>query len=89
VSTAAGARRRRRSSGSRRKHRGLIKAVHEELVPEGVLAAEQAVAFDGLYAQRLDADDGDFVDIPHEQVVNTPETARSFVAAMQTALERP
>jgi len=29
------------------------------------------------------------VDIPHEQVVNTLETARRFVAAMQTALERP
>lgn len=71
-----------------RKHRGIIKAVHEELVPEGVLAAEQAVAFDGLYAQRLDADYGDFVDIPHEQVVNTLETARRFVAAMQTALEQ-
>ena len=31
-----------------KKHRGIIKAVHEELVPEGVLSAEQAVAFDGL-----------------------------------------
>lgn len=68
------------------KHRGIIKAVHEELVPEGVLLPEQAVAFDGLYAQRLDADYGDFVDIPREQVVNTLETARRFVAAMQAAL---
>jgi uncharacterized protein (UPF0332 family) len=69
-----------------RKHRGIIKAAHEELVPEGVLAPEQAVAFDGLYAQRLDADYGDFVDIPPEQVANTLTTARRFVAAMQTAL---
>jgi len=76
-----------RERGRFRKHRGIIKAVHEELVPEGVLAAEQAVAFDGLYAQRLDADYGDFVDIPREQVVNTLETARRFVAAMNTALE--
>jgi uncharacterized protein (UPF0332 family) len=68
------------------KHRGIIKAVHEELVPEGVLLPEQAVAFDGLYAQRLDADYGDCVDIPREQVVNTLETARRFVAAMQAAL---
>jgi uncharacterized protein (UPF0332 family) len=36
------------------KHRGIIKAVHEELVPEGVLSPELAVSFDGLYAQRLD-----------------------------------
>ncbi|NBT13831.1 MAG: HEPN domain-containing protein [Planctomycetia bacterium] len=70
-----------------RKHRGIIKAVHEELVPEGVLAPEQAVAFDGLYAQRLDADYGDFLDIPREQVLNTLETARRFVAAMQHALD--
>ncbi|MFY8221501.1 MAG: HEPN domain-containing protein [Pirellulales bacterium] len=70
-----------------RKHRGIIKAVHEELVPEGVLAPEQAVAFDGLYAQRLDADYGDFLDIPREQVLNTLETARRFVAAMQRALD--
>lgn len=70
------------------KHRGIIKAVHEELVPEGVLAPEQAVAFDGLYSQRLDADYGDFVDIPREQVLNTLETARRFVAAMQAALAR-
>lgn len=69
-----------------RKHRGIIKAVHEELVPEGFLAPEQAVAFEGLYAQRLDADYGDFVDIPREQVANTLETARRFVAAMQAAL---
>jgi len=46
------------------KHRGLIKAVHEDLVPEGLLAPELAVSFDGLYAQRLDADYGDFIDIP-------------------------
>jgi len=46
-----------------------------------------AVSFDGLYAQRLDADYGDFVDIPREQVANTLETARRFVAAMQTAVE--
>jgi uncharacterized protein (UPF0332 family) len=59
-----------------RKHRGIIKAVHEELVPEG-----------GLYAQRLDADYGDFLDIPREQVLNTLETARRFVAAMQRALD--
>lgn len=71
-----------------RKHRGLIKAVHEELVPEGVLAPEQAVAFDGLYAQRLDADYGDFLDIPHEQVLNTLETATRFVAALEAALGR-
>jgi hypothetical protein len=45
------------------------------------------VAFEGLYAQRLDADYGDFVDIPREQVANTPETARRFVAAMQTAVD--
>ena len=68
------------------KHRGIIKAVHEELVPEGVLSPELAVSFDGLYAQRLDADYGDFIDIPREQVANTLETARRFVAAMQTAL---
>jgi uncharacterized protein (UPF0332 family) len=68
-----------------RKHRGIIKAVHEELVPEGFLAPEQAVAFEGLYAQRLDADYGDFLDIPREQVANTLETARRFVAAMQVA----
>ena len=68
------------------KHRGLIKAVHEELVPEGLLRAEQAVAFDGLYAQRLDADYGDFVDIPAEQVKNTLDTARDFVAAMRAAI---
>ena len=70
-----------------RKHRGIIKAVHEELVPEGFVGPEQAVAFEGLYAQRLDADYGDFLDIPHEQVVNTLETARRFVAAMQAALD--
>jgi uncharacterized protein (UPF0332 family) len=70
-----------------RKHRGIIKAVHEDLVPEGFLAPEQAVAFEGLYAQRLDADYGDFVDIPREQVVNTLETARRFVAAMQVAID--
>jgi uncharacterized protein (UPF0332 family) len=68
-----------------RKHRGIIRAVHEELVPEGVLAPELAVSFDGLYAQRLDADYGDFVEIPREQVANTLETARRFVAAMQAA----
>jgi len=56
-------------------------------VPEGVLSPELAVSFDGLYAQRLDADYGDFVDIPREQVANTLETARRFVAAMQTAVE--
>lgn len=67
-----------------RKHRGLIRAVHEELVPEGHIAPELAVAFDGLYAQRLDADYGDFVDIPREQVDNTLATARRFVAAMVT-----
>lgn len=39
-----------------RKHRGIIKAVHEQLVPEGFVGPEQAVAFEGLYAQRLDAD---------------------------------
>jgi len=66
-----------------RKHRGIIKAAHEELVPEGALAPEQAVAFDGLYAQRLDADSGDFLEIPHEQVINTVETARRFVAALE------
>jgi uncharacterized protein (UPF0332 family) len=70
-----------------RKHRGLIKAVHEELVPAGFLAPEQAVAFEGLYAQRLDADYGDFLDIPREQVLNTLETARGFMAAMQAALD--
>lgn len=70
------------------KHRGIIKAVHNELVPEGWLAPEQAVAFEGLYSQRLDADYGDFIDIPREQVLNTLETARRFVAAMQAALER-
>lgn len=68
------------------RHRGIIKAVHEILVPEGILAPEQAVAFEGLYAQRIDADYGDFVDIPREQVVNTLETARRFVAAMHTAI---
>jgi hypothetical protein len=46
------------------------------------------VAFDGFYAKRLDADAGDFVDTPHEQVINTLETARRFVTAMQTDLER-
>ena len=71
-----------------RKHRGIVKAVHEELVPEGFLAPEQAVAFEGLYAQRLDADYGDFVDIPREQVLNTLETARRFVAAMQAILDQ-
>lgn len=71
-----------------RKHRGIIKAVYEELVPEGFLAPEQAVAFDGLYSQRLDADYGDFVDIPREQVLNTLETARRFVVAMQAALNQ-
>lgn len=70
-----------------RKHRGLIKAVHQELVPEGFLAAEQAVAFEGLYAQRLDADYGDFIDIPVEQVRNTLETARRFVAAIHAAVD--
>jgi hypothetical protein len=49
---------------------------------------QQAVAFDGLHTQRLDADGGDFVDTPHEQVVNTLETARGFVAAVHTALQR-
>lgn len=68
------------------KHRGIIKAVHEELVPEGILSPELAVSFDGLYAQRLDADYGDFVDIPREQVANTLETARRFVAAMVSAV---
>lgn len=68
------------------KHRGIIKAVHEELVPEGILSPELAVSFDGLYAQRLDADYGDFVDIPREQVANTLETARRFVAAMESAV---
>jgi hypothetical protein len=43
------------------------------------------VAFDGLYSQRLDADYGDFVEIPREQVDNTLATARRFVAAMPTA----
>lgn len=70
-----------------RKHRGIIKAVHEELVPEGFVRPEQAVAFEGLYAQRLDADYGDFLDIPREQVANTLETARSLVAAMQAAID--
>ena len=70
-----------------RKHRGLIKAVHEDLVAEGFLAAEQAVAFEGLYAQRLDADYGDFLDIPREQVENTLATARRLVAAMQLAVD--
>jgi uncharacterized protein (UPF0332 family) len=69
------------------KHRGIIKAVHEELVPEGFVGPEQAVAFEGLYAQRIDADYGDFVDIPREQVANTLETARRFVAAMQAAVD--
>lgn len=69
-----------------RKHRGIIKAAHEELVPEGFLAPEQALAFEGLYAQRLDADYGDFLDIPREQVANSLETARRFVAAMKVAL---
>lgn len=69
-----------------RKHRGLIKAVHEELVPEGFVRPEQAIAFDGLYAQRLDADYGDFLDIPREQVANTLQTARGFVTAMRAAL---
>jgi len=69
-----------------RKHRGIIKAAHEELVPEGFLAPEQALAFEGLYAQRLDADYGDFLDIPREQVANSLETARRFVAAMKIAL---
>lgn len=68
------------------KHRGIIKAVHEELVPEGTLTPELAASFDGLYAQRLDADYGDFVDIPREQVANTLATARRFVAAMESAL---
>lgn len=71
-----------------RKHRGIIKAVHEELVPEGILSAEQAMALDGLYAQRIDADYGDFVDIPREHVVTTLETAHRFVSAMQPAIER-
>lgn len=57
-------------------------------MPEGVVSPELAVSFDGLYAQRLDADYGDFIDIPKEQVANTLETARRFVAAMQTALPR-
>lgn len=70
-----------------RKHRGIIRAAHEDLVPEGFLAPEQAVAFEGLYAQRLDADYGDFVDIPREQVANSLETARRFVEAMKIALE--
>lgn len=69
------------------KHRGIIKAVHEELVSEGFLTPEQSVAFEGLYAQWLDADYGDFVEIPREQVVNTLDTARRFVAAMQAALD--
>lgn len=68
-----------------RKHRGLIKAVHEELVSEGHVTPELAVAFDGLYAQRLDADYGDFLEIPREQVDNTLATARRFVAAMRLA----
>ncbi len=34
----------------------------------------------------LDADYGDFIDIPQEQVTNTLETARRFVAAMQVAI---
>jgi uncharacterized protein (UPF0332 family) len=67
------------------KHRGLFKAVHEELVSEGHVAPELAVAFDGLYAQRLDADYGDFVEIPREQVDNTLATARRLVAAMLMA----
>jgi uncharacterized protein (UPF0332 family) len=70
-----------------KKHRGIIKAVHEELVPQGFVGPEQAVAFEGLYAQRLDADYGDFLDIPREQVANTLETARRFVAAMQAAID--
>lgn len=40
---------------------------------------------DGLCAQRLDADYGDFIDIPREQVANTLATARRFVAAMESA----
>ena len=35
-----------------KKHRGIIKAVHEELVPEGFVGPEQAVAFEGLFAQQ-------------------------------------
>jgi hypothetical protein len=65
----------------------MIKAVHEELVPEGFVGPEQAVAFEGLSAQRLDADYGDFLDIPREQVANTLETVRRFVAAMQAAID--
>jgi uncharacterized protein (UPF0332 family) len=59
-----------------RKHRGIIKAVHEELAPEDFVGPEQAVAFEGLYAQKLDAVYGDFLDTPREQVANTLETAR-------------
>jgi len=38
-------------------------------------------------AAAADADYGDFVDIPREQVANTLETARRFVAAMETAVQ--
>ena len=34
----------------------------------------------------LEADYGDFIDIPREQVANTLETACRFVAAMQVAI---
>jgi len=37
-------------------------------------------------AADADADYGDCVDIPREQVANTLETARRFVAAMETVV---
>ena len=39
-----------------------------------------------LKRQRLEADYGDFIDIPREQVANTLETARRIVGAMQVAI---
>lgn len=72
-----------------RKHRGLIKAVQTDLVAEASIAVSLAMAFEGLYAQRLDADYGDFLDIPTEQVDHALQQAAQFVQAMQALLKSP
>jgi len=70
-----------------RKHRGLIKAVHEDLVAEGFLAAEQAVAFEGLYAQRLDADYADFAQVNPDDIRAWIPRVRAFIDRMKQIIE--
>ena len=53
---------------------------------DSVGGVEPAVAV-AVDDDLIPSDYGDFVDIPREQVVNTLETARRFVAAMQVAID--